>query len=122
MVLQLQQKLEELELTFRGNPHPTPSTSLPPPAASAREAVVHPTPIPPIPSSKPTAAAAAASSASPGVAAEKSSCSSLWTVPCVSVDADGNSYFTEKTVPLGPGTGAGIGALSELIPATGIVM
>lgn len=37
----------------------------------------------------------------------------------MSVDAEGNSYFTEKTVALAPGTCAGIGALSELMPTTG---
>lgn len=42
-----------------------------------------------------------------------------WSIPCVSVDKEGNSYFSEKSVILSVGTPSGIGALSTLMPAVG---
>lgn len=43
-----------------------------------------------------------------------------WVVPCVSVDSEGRSFFSEKRVALRRASSpSSIGALSDLIPATG---
>lgn len=47
--------------------------------------------------------------------------SSGWRIPCVSVDEEGNSFFSEKSIPLFGAKVTGIGALSDLIPASGEV-
>lgn len=116
-ILQLQQKLEEMELAHARGKQPLPT-------ASPTGALVHAVDIPP--NRRPHTAVTAvtnswAESGRPpeGEAGRASSCSSSWSLPCVSVDTEGNSYFTDKKVALGPGTGAGIGALSELFPASG---
>ncbi|CAM9932530.1 unnamed protein product [Discosporangium mesarthrocarpum] len=45
--------------------------------------------------------------------------SSAWTIPCVSVNSQGLSYFGEKEVPMG--APAEIGTLSQLIGGTGVI-
>lgn len=103
--LRLQATLEALELSHNGE---TP----PPPGAS-----VLPTKPPPIaPAAVMGASCDGEGESLPG-SSSAGCCSESWSLPCISVDADGNSYFTDMTVALGPG--AGIGALSELIPSTG---
>lgn len=122
--LKLQADLEALELSHHGERPPLPGSTVLPfnPA--------NPPPRPPPPA---TAAAAAAETA--GSSGDPSACTpgessvggsgsggSSWLLPCVSVDAEGNSFFCDRKVALGAGTtGAGIGALSELIPTTGKV-
>ncbi len=134
--LKLQADLEALEISFHGERPPLPGSSvlptdtadkkLPPAATAAAAAVL---------------AASPCSAAAPGSGEElsdkslacdsggggdvvgesggSSACSTSWSLPCVSVDAEGNSYFCDKSVALGAGTGSGIGALSEMIPTTG---
>ena len=117
--LKLQADLEALELSFHGERPPLPGSSVLP--VDTRN------PKPP-----PAAAAAPGSEGKPSSdsssSEEHKSCSvsgggsgASWSLPCVSVDAEGNSYFSDKTMWLGAGVGAGsgIGALSELIPTTG---
>lgn len=104
--LKLQADLEALELAYHGERPPLPGASVmpirPPPSAAGEVST---------------------SGTSTGVSSTAtSSCSSSWSLPCVSVDAEGNSYFTDKKVALGAGTGSGIGALSDIIPATGGVV
>ncbi|CAM9171045.1 unnamed protein product [Pylaiella littoralis] len=123
--LKLQADLEALELAFHGERPPLPGSSVLP--VDTRN--------PALPAATTTASAAAAAAAVSASGAERDqssltgqssssapSCSASWSLPCVSVDAEGNSFFCDKTVVLGAGTtGSGIGALSELIPTTGIV-
>lgn len=112
--LRLQEELEALELAYHGEQAPRPgATVLPPnpPSTGMGEGGRH--------------SADLASGAATTAAAEyfpensDSSCSSSWPLPCVSVDREGNSYFTDKIVKLSAGAASGIGALSELIPAMG---
>ncbi|CAN0126547.1 unnamed protein product [Ascophyllum nodosum] len=98
-VLQLQADLEALEVSHHNGKHPADASTN---------------------YSRPEGRESTASQEEPNDPRETSSCSSSWTLPCVSVDKDGNSYFAEKTVRLGAGTGAGIGALSAMIPTTGL--
>ena len=49
--------------------------------------------------------------------------SSQWTITVVAVDHKGHSYFTTKRIPLGPVHGPNsIGALSAVMPVTGLVV
>lgn len=116
-VLKLQNDLEALELSHHGERPPLPGSSVLPvyPAAAAR--VAADAERKPDPSSE--AGQDAAMSSSGGRGDESSS---FWLLPCVSADAEGNSFFCHKKVALGAGAGSGIGALSELIPATGLFM
>ncbi|CAM9591798.1 unnamed protein product [Hapterophycus canaliculatus] len=120
-VLKLQNELETLELSHHGERAPLPGSSVlpvyPSTAAAAAGAVADPGRKPP-PSS--VAGQGAATSSGGGGSGVGGSPSSFWSLPCVSVDAEGNSYFCEKKVALGAGSGSGIGALSELIPSAGL--
>lgn len=130
--LKLQADLEALELSFHGERPPLPGSSVLP--VDTRN--------PKLPAAAAAAAATAcSSSAGQGSCSDSGggigggigsgsggggsggeangTCSSSWSLPCVLVDTEGNSYFSDKAVALGAGTGAGIGALSELIPTTG---
>eukprot|EP00752_Nemacystus_decipiens_P005255 g4769.t1 len=121
--LKLQADLEALELSFHGERPPLPGSSvvLPvdtrspelPPAATATL---------PGPEGKPSSSYLGQKSCSDSGGGNGDSGGASWSLPCVSVDADGNSFFSDKTVALGSaaGAGSGIGALSELIPATGL--
>lgn len=109
-ILQLQEKLEALELAHNGEERPNSESS------------VHASGMFPTSLTVVTGAAAAAASTAPSQGAAStgdSQCSSFWWLPCVSVDEQGNSFFSEKKVGLRAGTASGIGALSELIPSTG---
>eukprot|EP00903_Cladosiphon_okamuranus_P009099 g8697.t1 len=117
--LKLQADLEALELSFHGKRPPLPGSSVLP--ADTRTLKL------------PTEANGSEGRPSLHSSVEHKSCNgggggggggsaASWSVPCVSVDAEGRSYFSDKTVPLGAaaGAGSGIGALSELIPTTGL--
>lgn len=118
--LKLQADLEALELSFHGERPPLPGSSVLP---------VDTTRSPKLPSAAtaPGAGGTPSSSQNPvsdsgagvGGVGTSGACSAPWSLPCVSVDAEGNSYFSDKTVALGVDTGSGIGALSGLIPTTG---
>ncbi|CAM9798362.1 unnamed protein product [Ectocarpus sp. 13 AM-2016] len=125
--LKLQADLEALELSHHGERPPLPGSSVLP------FNTANPQPQPPPPATAAAAAAAAETAGSsgeppctPGGESSVGRSGSggggrSWSLPCVSVDAEGNSFFCDRKVALGAGTtGSGIGALSELIPTTGL--
>ncbi|CAM9736719.1 unnamed protein product [Scytosiphon promiscuus] len=113
-VLKLQNDLEALELSHHGERPPLPGSSVLPvyPAAAASARMAADAERKPSPSDSAGQGSALISGGSGS--------SSFWSLPCVSVDAEGNSFFCHKKVALGAGSGSGIGALSQLIPAAGI--